>query len=501
MSVIKSENWDGATAPSIPAGWNVGTPTGAVAIVTTTSGGIPISSPNLIVAGVGTSSGFDTITWGTLDGNAGNVQVQGTFQFNSSGGTGNVAASVFARCNSSTANYLSSNFYELRLAGADGAVEINKYLGGTKSTLFSVSTSSLASGIWYQATLQLSGSPTTSIRAIVQRLTDNYYLQSGGTFGSGVSIITGVDSSSSIAGQGYAGWAASTGAAQPVFGDDWSLSTFSLPVGSMASTAAYDTFSGTSNDYYGALVQTESHDAFAASGMATAGSSMAMSERHDIASIYARVSPFMQAAEHRDTFAGSSTAAAATAMTTTETGDTFRGGLESHRLSRLCEHGSWRPDQLQFVDQHDKWFDLHGLSPFVSGDLVVRRAGLLCHQRTRRAESRLLRHDHSRRERPRRHQSASDADGAPGVSARGRQDPGRVDLPADLRPEDADRISRLHRDRRNAGLFDARDLNDAVVGLDAGHLRPVRRDRRELVRRQHRRQHGRRRLHDRRPGL
>ena len=65
---------------------------GAVAIVTTTSDAIPISSPNLIVAGVGTSSGFDTITWGTLDGNAGNVQVQGTFQFNSSGGTGNVAA-------------------------------------------------------------------------------------------------------------------------------------------------------------------------------------------------------------------------------------------------------------------------------------------------------------------------------------------------------------------------------------------------------------------------
>ena len=328
MSVIKSENWDGATAPSIPAGWNVGTPTGAVAIVTTTSDAIPISSPNLIVAGVGTSSGFDTITWGTLDGNAGNVQVQGTFQFNSSGGTGNVAASVFARCNSSTANYQSSDFYELCLAGADAAVEINKYLGGTKSTLFSVPTSSLASGIWYQATLQLSGSPTTSIRAIVQRLTDNYYLQSGGTFGLGMSIITGTDSSSPITGQGYAGWAASTGAAQPVYGDDWSLSTFSPPVGSMAPTAAHDTFSGTSSDYYGALVQTESHDAFAASGMAKAGGSMAMTERHDIASIYARVSPFMQVPEHRDTFAGSATAAAATAMTTTETGDTFLGGLE-----------------------------------------------------------------------------------------------------------------------------------------------------------------------------
>src|SRR5271155_3555121 len=131
MSIIKAENWDGVTDPTIPSGWNVGTPTGAVAIVTTAGGATPISSPNVIVAGVGTSSGFNTITWGTLDGNAGDVQVQGTIQFNNSGGISNIAASVFARSNASTTNYASSDFYELCLSGDDGAVEINKYVGGT----------------------------------------------------------------------------------------------------------------------------------------------------------------------------------------------------------------------------------------------------------------------------------------------------------------------------------------------------------------------------------
>ncbi len=293
-------------------------------------GATPISSPNVIVAGVGTSSGLNTITWGTLDGNAGDVQVQGTIQSNSSGGISNVAASVFARSNASTTNYASSDFYELCLSGNDGAVEINKYVAGTKNTLFSVSTSSLAAGIWYEATLQLSGSSATWIRAIVQRLTDNYYLQSSGTFASGMSIITGTDSTSPITGQGYAGWAASTGAAQPVFGDDWSLSTFAPPVGTMAVTQGHDTFAGVSTDYYGALAGAEARDVFASFSKDYPGA-VAPTEYHDNSAILARVSPFMQATEGRDAFRSLATAApgaTAGSMATTETGDTFRGGLE-----------------------------------------------------------------------------------------------------------------------------------------------------------------------------
>ena len=77
---------------------------------------------------------------------------------------------------------------------------------------------------------------------------------------------------------------------------------------------------------------------FAASGMAKAGGSMAMTERHDIASIYARVSPFMQVPEHRDGSPARRRRRAATAMTTTETGDTF---LVAWNASPITSMRTW----------------------------------------------------------------------------------------------------------------------------------------------------------------
>ena len=136
----------------------------------------------------------------------------------------------------------------------DAAVEINKYLGGTKSTLFSVPTSSLASG---SGTRRRSSSPGRRRRRSGRSssgLRTTITFNRAAHLAWGMSIITGTDSSSPITGQGYAGWAASTGAAQPVYGDDWSLSTFSPPVGSIGATAAHDTFLAPSSDYYGALV-------------------------------------------------------------------------------------------------------------------------------------------------------------------------------------------------------------------------------------------------------
>lgn len=224
MSTIKFENWDTPPAGTMPVGWNVQTPLGDIPITTTTSGVTPISSPNVIVAPNNSLSGAtQTATWDTADGNSGNVQVQGAVQF--VGGVNEVAGSVFARCNVSSCDYTSSTFYELCVSGSDGQIEINKYISGTKTSLAAVATSSLAVGVWYQLTLKLSG---TSIEASVQRLSDGWYFSwMTGNFFNGVAVRDSTDAS--ISGQGYAGYGLFTQGVQPVYADDWTLSTYSAP--------------------------------------------------------------------------------------------------------------------------------------------------------------------------------------------------------------------------------------------------------------------------------
>ena len=215
MSLIHGENWDGVTAPATPTGWNV-----SAFIVTATSGATPLSSPNMLSLPAG-SAGSEIITYATQDGNSGNVTVQGTVQFGTGGSSGNSWGSVVARGNSATLSYSSSTFYELAFSGENGDLEINKVVAGTSTNLASVSISSISTGVWYRISLTLVGA---SLSATAQRLSDNEWLNSSGSWAAAQATAISI-SDSSISGQGYTGWAASAGPASATFGDDWSLLT------------------------------------------------------------------------------------------------------------------------------------------------------------------------------------------------------------------------------------------------------------------------------------
>jgi hypothetical protein len=209
VAVLHAENWDGVTAPAIPAGWNASSP-----IVTAVAGPTPLSSPNMVTLST-TSSSREAITWGTPDGVSGNVIVQGTAYFQgSSFPIGN--ASVLGRGSVSTLLYTSSTFYELNLSLTSGALKLNAIVAGTSTTIAS-SAVSVAYDTWYRLTLTLTGSAQAGLLESL----------SGSTW-STVTSITGADSSIAAV-SGYAGWAADEATIHTaVYGDDWSLSTPSI---------------------------------------------------------------------------------------------------------------------------------------------------------------------------------------------------------------------------------------------------------------------------------
>jgi hypothetical protein len=367
MSTIKSENWDGVTAPALPSGWNAQASGGYAAVTTSTGAPSSISSPNTIYLpasyGLG---GPRSITWATLDGNSGDVQVVGTGLF--AANTGNSEFSVFARANTSAWSSTTDTAYAWAFSGSNGTFEVRKYVAGSASVLFSIAVSAFTANVYYRITGSVFGATPTEISATVTRLSDGYTLNfSSGNFVAGLNQLSITDSSSPITGQGYSGWQAWPAAAVPVYGDDWSLSTFNLNAltavehhdtfagsssfathGSIARTAgsdtfaapglltipatiarteSHDTFAGSAafaahgsmaraeaRDVFAGLslgahaAAGESHDTFAGSSSFAAGSGIAPIERHDVASIFAKVSPFLQGTEHRDTFAASGTA-------------------------------------------------------------------------------------------------------------------------------------------------------------------------------------------------
>ena len=241
-----------------------------------------------------------TATYGSLDGNGGNCAVTGTGQFYGSGGINTCGFSVLGRGSASTLAYGSSSFYEANVQ--NGALSLNKWVSGSTTTLDSVAPT-LALDTWYQVELTANGSSATVLQVSLQRLSDDYWWYAGGWSSlPGVAVVY-TDSSSPITGQGYWGWSASATGSTPVYGDDWSLAAFGS-ANSMAAIESHDTFSGLSQDYYGAIARTESRD---------------------IASIYAKVSPYLQGSEYRDTLAARATAGTGpwASMAVTESYDVF----------------------------------------------------------------------------------------------------------------------------------------------------------------------------------
>jgi hypothetical protein len=223
MGVLHYENWDSVTAPAIPAGWNVQS-----AIVTATTPETPISSPNYL-AFQGTDAAWHTATWGTADGNSGNVTVSGTVSFGGSAIViGNsISFAVFCRSNSNATIYTGSTFYSAGMVRTGGTLFLDSIVGGTVTLLASVNLSTnFPHDSWVQLSLTANAS---ALQVMCQRLTDGFWLNSAGNWQAGVATAISVIDSS-ITGSGYAGLGyLNSASGNDGYSDDWTLTGLTAP--------------------------------------------------------------------------------------------------------------------------------------------------------------------------------------------------------------------------------------------------------------------------------
>lgn len=211
MAVIKSENWDGVTAPAIPTGWSTVAAWG-------TESTFFASSPNAIQ---NTNTAVNTVAfWNTNnDGNGGDAMSSATFLF--SGVGTNIACYTF--CRMTTASTLqtgvTSYVSQLHFSGAGGpAVFLRKLVGGTATLLATIGSLTLSLADSYILYCRTVG---TSIILRLKRVSDSKWLNSSGTFVTGQQDAISV-TDSSITGVGKSGISMQRGAgADFVYCDDF----------------------------------------------------------------------------------------------------------------------------------------------------------------------------------------------------------------------------------------------------------------------------------------
>ncbi len=215
---IQTENWDTPAAPAFPpAGWsanaNLGTLVPGDALGT-------ISSPNVVHPLTASGVVFYT-TWQTLDGNNGDVSALANFGY-----AGIQSATlnfvVFARGSSTTCGTGTTQYeatWNVAQSTGAGTIKLFSRVSGTATQIGTVSFTASPS-VWFQINLTCSGSV---ISVTVQRMSDSFWLTSGGTYQSGAATAISV-SSATITGQGYAGIALSSTHLLLPHADDWTLS-------------------------------------------------------------------------------------------------------------------------------------------------------------------------------------------------------------------------------------------------------------------------------------
>lgn len=218
-STLKSEAWDGVTAPAIPSGWNAD-----ANYLTSTS--FYQSSPNGLMLSNSASSGANYyITWGTADGVSGQVRASTRLRFGGAADGNRIG--LTARGTGSTLDSSSTTQYvlwckTLSSGGTKDQVTLAKIASGSETQLganLMTGTNRFSAGSWYRAWLVCNGN---SLTAQVQRLSDGYWLQGNTWVSSEAVAVTATDATLSTS--GYAGLVMQTaGGAQNLYTDDWLL--------------------------------------------------------------------------------------------------------------------------------------------------------------------------------------------------------------------------------------------------------------------------------------
>jgi len=207
----------------MPAGWNFDAPYATTASL---SGSIlPTSSPN-VLAPVSATNSYFLCTWGTVDGNNGDVVVQTNVNWFAAG-SHKARGACTARGSAPTLNFTNTSFYTGHLDLGQGVSAITKVVNGTQTSLGSVAVTGLATSVWYQITFTCLG---TLLTLSVQRLTDSKWLNSGGTFQASFTLAVSL-TDATLSGSGYSGILEGNDiAGQSIYFDDWSLSQAVAPL-------------------------------------------------------------------------------------------------------------------------------------------------------------------------------------------------------------------------------------------------------------------------------
>lgn len=209
-----TQNFDGVTAPALPSGWVYDT----AAQWSTTATGAQ-SAPNAITNSVVGGSAAHTAFYGTPDA-SGNDTWAGTWYY-----TGGSAQEFDVIGRSTSSTFAGANCYRAIISiGGGVGVELARVASGTTTIITNGGTAQYAaafsSGIHYNMALTCSGS---TISIAIKRLSDNLYLQPGGTWGAGVASVYSVTDSGVPAASSYGGVGLYNASATAGYWDDFTV--------------------------------------------------------------------------------------------------------------------------------------------------------------------------------------------------------------------------------------------------------------------------------------
>lgn len=219
-----TQNWDGVTPPAIPSGWTVDS---GITTAAPTFGVLPTSNPNLLQYNPSSSNGIFCASYGTQDGNSGNVQVQANFNADAQGS--HCRYGLVARASVYPFTSLSGNYYRASLKIDTMTAVIQYVTAGTFNTLSTLNIlGTLNVNTWYTLTFVLQGS---SLSLSILR-SDGYWMGSNGQWQSPGPVQACVGASdSTILTQGYSGLTFEQNATSGNYmcSDDFSLTTINPP--------------------------------------------------------------------------------------------------------------------------------------------------------------------------------------------------------------------------------------------------------------------------------
>lgn len=214
---ITTQNWDSVTAPSTAvSGWNVD-----ATIDTSTTN--DVSSPNSLTLPTSSTDTFYYATYATSDGHSGNVKATGRVLLTETGRDSSFGLMLRGSDSSlsSSDTFYCGEVKDVEFSTGGSEYRIYKRVSGTVTALDTVNSAEIIDSLDLKV---IFSAINDQLALIVQRMSDNKYMNSSGSWVTGRAAVCTV-TDGSITGAGYSGvnfWEQST-ITSPPYHDDFEL--------------------------------------------------------------------------------------------------------------------------------------------------------------------------------------------------------------------------------------------------------------------------------------